>query len=185
MHFKGTCDFFGNIKSESYVHFYYADEAMELFSEKIKPYFDDCIIITQDKFLGLHQVEYDFKSINSFDEYQDALEKGYPSMFVLLRETEDIEHVRAAIEMLKESEIESDVLFQMIPDDMYEAHIDNGIYCYFDSMSDYMEDFRNLLEDSNENYGRFDELVFGKKYRCGIICEFFTEILVDGEWIRI
>lgn len=178
----GKCDWIGNIQTETYINYYYADETVEIVENEIGACFDDCIIIADYSHTATDDI--DFKSIHSFDEYLSVYEEHYggpwlPNMVVLLRETEDIDHVREALEILDNSEYRASVVFYRVPDDFYDAHVTNGIYCYARTSSPFME---KLLED---HYGLLMDILDRKYHACGLISPLGMKIDVDGELVAI
>lgn len=160
---RGTCDFFGNVKTENYVNYYYADECKQDIYDKIGDYFDDCIVVANfitDSRLCV--TEFPFKSINSYEDYLNATKdlvymQYHVRVRVYLREQEDLEHVVAAREFLESTDEYIWVSFYAIPDDYYDALKKSGIYCI--DVGDYMDEFNGNVDD--ENYDRNFHYTYG------------------------
>lgn len=159
---RGTCDVIGNIKTESYVNYFYSDECSQYIMEEIGSCFDDCVVVTETfDNLSLSLYDFNVNSIQSFDDYISAvksLNRNFYSLDfrVYIRQTEDLEHINAAKSILDSKEDYFNVDFYVIPDDIYDAHKESGIYCY--CQGDYMEEFFKSLGENN--YDRFLKLVF-------------------------
>ncbi len=137
---KVKSTWYGKIKSEDYVNYVYAKNIAEQFEEEIGGCFDDCLIIVDNSSLR----GFPPKSINSYEEYIEAYksipreEKYFRSVEirVYVRENEDLSHIIDAEEILKNSDKYhfGGVEYYAIPDDLFDAHRDNGIYTYYDFM---------------------------------------------------
>lgn len=182
----GSCDFWGNIKTESYINYYYADESAEHIREEIASCFDDCIVVVDEDSNLLAMTEFDVNSINSYEEYLTSINGGKDdnriNVIVFLRETEDINHVVNAIEILKVNNEDFDVFFRMVSDDIYDAFKDRGVYCYYLTVSDYMQELFNSLGE--ENKMRFYDMS-GTCYGRYVHWYDRYEIKVDGEWVPV
>ena len=156
----GTCDFMGNIKSESYVNYYYSDEWSKYIENEIRGYFDDCLIISDyvvDSSLGRY--EFETNSIKSFEDYVskvDSLNGFYrPHFRVYVRKSEDIEHVNKAKAELESKNEKHNIDFYMISDDLYDVHKEEEIHCYVSG--DYMEQLEKSLGE--EKINEFEDLI--------------------------
>ena len=156
----GTCDFVGNIKTESYMNYYYADESVNYIKDEIGSCFDDCIVVADyivDS--SLAKYEFDKNQIQSYEEYISEVKSlnGFfqPHFRVYIRESENKEHVNEAKAVLESCEEYFNVDFYEVSNDLYDAHKEEGIYCY--TPGEYMEKLKKSLGE--ENIDRFNELI--------------------------
>lgn len=153
---KGTCDFLGNVKTESYVNYYYADDCVQDISDKIGEYFDDCIIVVDQRHYSfLYSAEFEFGSIDSYEEYLAATQAKNDMLYhvrarVYVGEDEPLEHVRQAKEYLESANEYIWVSYYAVPDDYYEALKESGIYCF--NLSTYMDEFEHKYPDKYDEY---------------------------------
>jgi len=187
----GTCNWFGKVKTESYINYAYADESIEYIREKIGSYFDECLIIRDNMiFSELSLVQFDSNSIKSFEDYEAAVEsyseeKSYYKMAVrvYIREDESIDHIAEAISVLKENNETWSVYFFAVPDDLFDMHIDRNLYCYCigEPVFDAMECM------GTDNYERVENLIYRKEGECGLYSPRYNmmEVLIDDEWVDV
>lgn len=183
----GTCNFLGKIETESYVNCYYADESVEHIKDEIGSCFDDCIVINDlCDFGDLCVQPFELNSIGSYDEYLERTRDGISliTINVLLRESENIDHVADAIRILRSNNEEFKVRFLMLPDNMYDAHLERGVYFYSRQNGDFMQDLINSCGDEYE--WSFHMIIGGPSdYQCGIYSSFYKEVKIDGEWVEV
>lgn len=141
--FLGTCDYWGNVKTDSYVNYYYADECVKHISNKITYCFSDSICVYDGlKMSELASVPLQTNDINSYDEYVTATKTEWQnaekhkyyykiSIRVYVRESEYAGYINDAITELLYSEEYFDVFFYAIPDELFDLHEEMGIYAYF------------------------------------------------------
>lgn len=148
----GSTDLFGNVKSESYVNYYYADDCKYDIENKIGDYFDDCIIVVDqiNDYSYLYGEKFPFKSINSYEEYLEATKEKNSMRYhvkvrVYLRNKEDLKHVSEAKEYLENENEYIWVYYYVVPDEFYDALKKSGIYCF--NFSDSMDEFESAHEN--------------------------------------
>ena len=74
----GTCDYFGDVLTESYVNYYYADECVGHINETIGDCFSDCVIVYDGLQLSeLGSLPVDTGSIDSYDGYVAATKTAW------------------------------------------------------------------------------------------------------------
>lgn len=144
---SGTCDYFGDVLTESYVNYYYADECVGHIEETIGDCFSDCVIVYDGVTLSeLGSFPMDSNSINSYDEYVAATKTAWEneqdhksyyriSIRVYVRESDhmtpdQLEDVNNAIARLQDSGEYFDVFFFVVPDDLFDLHKEKGVYAY-------------------------------------------------------
>ena len=139
----GTCDYFGEVMSESYVNYYYSDECVAHINEMIGDCFSDCVIVYDGLRLSeLAALYFDSNSINSYDEYVAATKNSWEnaqehkywykiSIRVYVRESDYSDNVSNAIARLKDSGEYFDVFFFKVPDELFDLHKEKGVYAYF------------------------------------------------------
>ncbi len=144
----GTCDYFGDVLTESYVNYYYADECVGHINETIGDCFSDCVIVYDGLQLSeLGSLPVDTGSIDSYDGYvaatktawENAQEHKYYykiSIRVYVRESDhqtpdQLEDVNNAIARLQENGEYFDVFFFTVSDDLFDLYKEKGVYVYF------------------------------------------------------
>ena len=139
----GTCNYFGEVVTESYVNYYYADDCVAHINEKIGDCFSDCVIVYDGISLSeLASFQYNTSSINSYEEYvavtrnawETAQEHKYwykISIRVYVRESDYSDNVNEAIARLQGSDEYFDVFFFKVPDELFDLHKEKGVYAYF------------------------------------------------------
>ena len=152
----GTCDFFGDVLTESYVNYFYADECVDHIREKIGDCFSDSVIIYDGiKLSELSSLPWETEKINSYDEYVATTKNAWEndqehkyfykiSIRVYIRESENSESVKDAIARLQDSGEYFDVFFYAVPDELFDIHKEKGTYAYFkgkslDELDDYLD----------------------------------------------
>ena len=152
----GTCGFFGNPKTESYVNYYYADGCTEHIRKKIGDCFSDCLIIYDGiKLSELGSMPFEAGSINSYDEYVTATKNTWEnaethkyyykiSIRVYIRESEYTGNVNEAMARLLDSKEYFDVFFFAVPDELFDIHKEKDIRAYvagrsFDELEDNLD----------------------------------------------
>jgi len=140
--FRGTCDFWGNVKTDTYVNYYYADECVKHISDKINYCFSDSIVIYDGlKMSELASVPLKTNEIHSYDEYVTATKNEWQnaeyhryyykiSIRVYVRESEYTENIINAMAELMSGKEYFDVFFYAIPDELFEIHDAMEIYAY-------------------------------------------------------
>jgi len=164
----GTCDWFGKVKTDSYVNYFYADECADHIRDEIGDCFDEALFITDDlKLSELAKIQFDACSISSYDDYVAATAAAFDagplsktnyriSVRVYIKENEDLDHVEDAIAILESNNEYADVYFYVIDDDIYESHEFLGIYTYY--VGDYMDVLFYSLGD--KSFDRFLGLIY-------------------------
>ena len=152
----GTCDYFGQVKTDSYINYYYADDCVYHIRGKIGNYFSDSVIIYDGiKLSELASFPLETKSINSYDEYVTATKNAWEnadehkyyykiSIRVYVRESEYTGNVYDAMAKLLDSKEYFDVFFYAVPDELFELHKEKEIYAYFkgesfDELDDHLD----------------------------------------------
>jgi hypothetical protein len=175
---NGTCDYFGRIKTDSYVNYYYADECVEHIRKKIGDCFSDSLIVYDGINLSeLASITMETRSINSYDEYVTATRNAWEnadkhkyyykiSIRVYIRESEYTGNVYDALAKLLDSEEYFDVFFYAIPDELFDLHKEKGIYAYFkgrtfDELDDYLD---------KETAEELKDLIY---YQNGLVDEYY------------
>ena len=138
----GTCNYFGEVLTESYVNYYYADDCVEHINEKIGDCFSDCVIVYDGVHLselGNHRMDTNF--INDYEGYVAAAKNACEademnknnykiSIRVYVRESEDTANIDAAITRLQDSGEYFNVYFYVVTDVMFNYHKEHGIFAY-------------------------------------------------------
>ena len=175
----GTCDFFGNIKTDSYVNYYYADECADHIRDEIGAYFSDSVIIYDGiKLSELASLPLKTRAINSYDEYvaatkdawENADEHNYYykiSIRVYIRESEYIGNIRDAIAQLKDNDEYFDVYFYTVPDELFDLHKEKEVHAYFrgkafDELDDYLD---------KETAVKLEDLIYHQSGCAGKYCQ--------------
>ena len=139
----GTCDRFGNVKTDTYVNYYYADECVEHIQYQIGGFFSDSVIIYDGlKLSELSSIPLEAGNINSFDDYIKATQNAYNtaeyhkyyykiSVRVYVRESEAVQNICDAAIKLLESDEYFNVVFYRVPDNIFDLHKEAGIYAYY------------------------------------------------------
>lgn len=162
----GTCNFFGKIKTDSYIHYYYADECKQYIQDEIGSCFDDCVVIVNDDANDLYNVKLKVDDIASYEDYLEALKasedcNGKKSVIVYVREAEDLKHLTDADTILEKDSQTYRVDYYMVPDDFFDELKESGIYCYGFSDAEY----KLIDSQGEENASRFQD------YKRGIGCQ--------------
>ena len=141
--FSGTCDWFGNVKTDSYVNYYYADECVKHIRDKIAYCFTESVVVADGiKISELASIEFDTKAINSYEDYVAATKTAFTDaefhkqyykigIRVYVRETEDVHNIYDAEAVLLSDKEYFDVYFFAVPDEIFDIHKDNGVYAYY------------------------------------------------------
>ncbi len=139
----GTCGFFGNVETDSYINFYYADDCVDHIRHVIGDCFADSMIIYDGIRLSeLASIPLETKAIHSYDEYVTPTKKAWEnaevhkyyykiSIRVYVRESEDVGNVGEAMAKLQDGKEYFDVFFYAVPDKLFDHHKEKETYAYF------------------------------------------------------
>lgn len=149
-----TTDLAGNIKTESYVNSYYADEVVSQIENEVCSCFDECIVIydclTTQEFSsqiisngdvvgaynspGYYTCEFAAGSILSYNDYVDAVASApvptAPIVRIYIRDNENQTHVEEAKAILKANDETFLVFFYALPNDLFDRAVADNVYCY-------------------------------------------------------
>ena len=139
------CDWKGKLISDSYAHFYYADEMADNLQSLIGSCFDECFVVRDCLEYGsdLCLREYvSTKDSRSFEAYSQR----EPEITVTYRVYVDFyvsaKQLQNALELLREQNADYSVYFLMVTPEEYEIIRDAGLKCYYPH-SDVCEVYRN------------------------------------------
>lgn len=154
----GTCDLFGNVKTDTYVNYYYADECVEHIQNQIGGCFTDSVIVFDGlKLSELASIPLSGGKINSYDEYVAATKNAWEtaeyhkyyykiSVRVYVRESEEIQNICDAAMTLMENDEYFNVVFYRVPDKIFDLHKSEGIYAYYKGEA--MDKLTNNLDEA-------------------------------------
>lgn len=161
---NGKCDFFGNVKSESYVNYFYAEECAKHIEEEIGQCFGDHIIITDLISRRIGRYCFEFGSIKSYEDYMAAVRTLNRNFYALtfrvyLKDAQDQKHIAESEKILTEKNEYCNVYYFTVPEDLYDVHKNSSVRCY--SYGDTLEGFMHILGD--ENYTRMQKLIIRRE----------------------
>ncbi|MCR4792730.1 MAG: hypothetical protein K5871_08265 [Lachnospiraceae bacterium] len=184
------CDWKGRLISDSYAHYYYADEMVQNVESLIGSCFDECYIVRDCIEYGSNQSLNEFVSTDdsrSFEAYcgrepeVTVTYRVYVDYYVLT------EQLQNALDLLSEQAVDYSVYFLRISHEALEVIRDAGLKCYYPNsgvtdvyMTEYKENHPSFLlwEDFESLvYEPFDVTAaeFIPKYDTAEICECFHE----------
>ena len=128
------CDWKGKLISDSYAHFYYADEMTHHLNSLIGSCFDGCFLVRDCIEYGSNLCQTEFVSIKDSESFE-AYCRRKPEVTVTYRAYVDIyvsaEEIQNALDILSQQEEDFSVYFLRLSPIEYELINDTGLNCYY------------------------------------------------------
>lgn len=160
IYFCGICDWKGELKKDSYAHYYYAPNLNQDLYEKIGGCFEECFIVRDcikgDGNYALTDV-LDLSKTQTYEDYLKSEKKSPVNFKVYVKEDVSNEQLQNALDIMEEEHLEYRVKFLKVPDDIYTMLTEVNRQCYFigSQNADYLYENTDLVD-----YATIRELLF-------------------------
>ena len=134
--FLAECSWNGKLTSDSYAHYYYAEEMNSIIEPLIKDYLNEFYIVRDCWQYGSDKSILEFvneSDSTSFDNYIKTDQEVTVTFRVYLKKNVKAGQLKRAMESLKAAHIDYSVYFLSVTDDIYDMVTSSGIKCYYPS----------------------------------------------------
>ena len=132
--FLAECSWYGKLISDSYAHFYYAEDMNGIIETYIKEYFDEFYVVRDCWEYGSNKSITELVKESDSASFEDYLKSDHEvtvTFRVYLRKNIKAGQLNRALEKFKFAGIDYSVYFLSVTDEIYEMVSGSGLKCYY------------------------------------------------------